>query len=203
MVMLITDPTTEDQVRARRVASGADLFDEVWDGVYVVAPFPNDEHQEIVAELIAALHASVAAPKLGKVRPSVNVSDRDEGWAENYRAPDVAVFLRGTKAINRKTHWHGGPDFAVEILSSGDRAREKLDFYAKVQVRELLVVDRTPWRLELYRLARTKLRPVGTSESNASEPIASKVLPLTFRLVADRPRPMIEITQVDGRRCEV
>jgi len=46
----------------------------------------------------------------------------------------------------------GGPDFAVEILNPGDRTPEKLPFYASVNVRELLVVDRDPWSLELFRL---------------------------------------------------
>lgn len=201
--MFISDPMTEDQIKARRAASGAGQYDEIWDGVYVVAPFPNDEHQEIVAELIAAFHAVVVAAGLGKVRPNVNVSDRDEGWTENYRGPDVAVFLRGTKAVNRKTHWVGGPDFAVEILSEGDRAREKLDFYAKVHVREVLIVDRSPWRLELYRLARRRLGLAGVSTPEASETLASKVLPVRFRLLADRPRPSIEIVHADGRRWEV
>jgi hypothetical protein len=39
MATPITDPLTEEQVRAQRAATGADLYDEVWDGVYVVAPF--------------------------------------------------------------------------------------------------------------------------------------------------------------------
>jgi Uma2 family endonuclease len=139
---------------------------------------------------------------LGKVRPNVNISDRDEGWTENYRGPDVAVFLHGTKAVNRKTHWVGGPDFAIEILSEGDRAREKLDFYAKVRVRELLLIDRDPWRLELYRLALRRLGLMGTSTPKEGKALPSRVLPLTFRLVADRPRPTIEVVNADGRRWE-
>ena len=34
----------------------------------------------------------------GDVSPGVNLSDRDDGWEQNYREPDVAVFLHDTKA---------------------------------------------------------------------------------------------------------
>ena len=97
--------------------------------------------------------------RLGKVMAGVNVSDREHGWKKNYRCPDVVVFLNHTKAVDCDTFWFGGPDFAVEIASPGDRSREKLEFYAKVGTRELLLVDRKPWSLELYRLDGEKLCP--------------------------------------------
>ncbi len=202
MAMLITDPLIEDTIKAQRAESGSDRHDEVWDGVYVVSPLANNEHQKLALRLAAILQVVVDDDRLGEAYPGVNVSDRED-WTHNYREPDVAVFLEGTTARDMGTYWLGGPDFAIEILSEGDRAREKLDFYAKVRVRELLIVDRNPWRLELYRLARRRLGPVGTSTAESSATLASKVLPLTFRLVAGRPRPTIEVVHADGRRWEV
>ena len=61
-----------------------------------------------------------------RIFPGCNVSDRPKRWKKNYRCPDVAVFLPGNPAEDRETHWFGGPDFAVEILSPYDRSREKL-----------------------------------------------------------------------------
>jgi Uma2 family endonuclease len=203
MTMLITDPATIDEIKAQRAESGSDQHDEVWDGVYVVSPLPNNEHQRLVLRLSAIFLEVVASDRLGEAFAGVNVSDRRAGWKENYRQPDVAVFLEGTTARDMKTHWLGGPDFAVEILSKGDRAREKLDFYAKVHVRELLLIDRSPWRLELYRLTRRRLRPSGTSTAKAGEILGSKALPLSFRLVAARPRPTIEVVHADGRRWDI
>jgi Uma2 family endonuclease len=150
MTMLVLDDSLKKSIRAEREASGADRWDEVWDGVYVASPLPNNEHQRIVARLIYILESAIGVPGLGAVLPGVNVSDRDKGWKRNYRGPDVTVFLADTKAINRDTHWVGGPDFAVEVMSKGDRAREKIPFYAKVGVRELLLVNRRPWALELF-----------------------------------------------------
>jgi hypothetical protein len=45
MTMLIDDPRLEEELKAERKAWGADHHEEVWEGVYVLAPLPNDEHQ--------------------------------------------------------------------------------------------------------------------------------------------------------------
>jgi Uma2 family endonuclease len=65
----------------------------------------------------------------------------------------VAVFQNEHPATDRGTHWQGGPDLAIEIVSPGDRSRDKLEFYASINTRELLIIDREPWTLELHRLS--------------------------------------------------
>src|SRR5438105_4309211 len=129
MAVLVTDPFLEEDLRAGRRACGADRIDEVWEGVYFMPPLPNDEHQEIQGRLVVALTGTLGWDSLAKIRPGVNVSDRAEGWQHNYRAPDVVVFLPSNPAVNHRTHWQGGPDFLVEILSPHDRSRDKLAFY--------------------------------------------------------------------------
>src|SRR5687768_10876002 len=144
MATLILDPTLEEQVRAAREKSGSDRFDEVWDGTLVMAPLPNNEHQYLQGDIYAALRA--ATKNLGaKAAPGANVSDRAAGWEHNYRCPDVIVYLPGTSAVEHVTHWQGGPDFGVEIVSKGDTSRKKFEFYASVNTREILIVDRFPW----------------------------------------------------------
>jgi Uma2 family endonuclease len=201
--LIVHDLLIEADLKRQRAATGADRFDEVWNGVCFVSPQPNDEHQDLVAELIVALHAVIVDAKLGKVRPSVNVSDRDQDWTDNYRCPDVAVFLDGTAALNRGSHWVGGPDFAIEILSTGDRAREKLEFYASVGVRELLIIDREPWGLELYRLDGNRLGLVGRVDVGAAETLRSEVIPLGFGILPDEERPSIVATHRDGRTWSI
>ena len=115
MTMIIQDQDTQRRVIARRRRLGQDKFDEVWNGVYVMAPMANIEHQEFVSGLDCLLGEVVRSAKLGMVLPGTNVSDRREDWKKNFRCPDVAVFLKDTKAINCDTHWFGGPDFAVEV----------------------------------------------------------------------------------------
>jgi Uma2 family endonuclease len=101
------------------------------------------------------------------------------------------VVLPGSKAIDRGTHWQGGPDFLVEILSPDDRAREKIPFYGRLGVRELLIVDRDPWGLELWRRQNDELALVERIGPDDSRRLKSNVLPLSFHLVAGQPRPRI------------
>ena len=128
----------------------------------------------------------------------INVSDRLDDWEQNYRCPKLAVYLPNTRATNRHSHWFGGPDFAVEIMCPNDRARQKLSFYASVNTRELLVIDRQPWSLELYRLREGRLVSEGPV-APGDDLIASDVLPISLRLIDGSPRPTIEIRHHDGR----
>lgn len=108
----------------------------------------------------------------------------------------MAIFLPGNQAEDRKSHWLGGPDFAVEILSRYDRSRKKFGFYKSVGVRDLLLVDRHPWAIELYRADLTDWVLVGCADlQNARDSIASDLLGLTFQLIPGDPRPEIEITR--------
>jgi len=201
MAMLVVEPEIEERLKAERQASGADQFDEVWDGVYIMSPIANIEHQFLVMRLALVFQSVLDAGGGGMVFPGVNVSDRSDDWKQNFRCPDVAVFLTGTEATPCDTHWRGGPDFAVEIVSPGDRTREKLAFYAKVGVRELLIIDRVPWALVLYRLDEGELQPVGCSTPDDGLQLQSGVLPLNFRLVPGDARAGIDIAHHDGRQC--
>ena len=198
MVALVLDSLLEEELLAHRRACRGDRYDEVWEGVYVMTPLANNEHQELVGRLAHVLVAVVNDAGSGRAFPGCNVSDREDDWTKNYRCPDAAVFLKGTRATDRDTHWFGGPDFAVEITSPHDRTREKFDFYAAVGTRELLIVDRDPWALELYRLDGGDLRLVGRSTVEQSAVLAREVLPLSWRLIGGDERPRIEVLHADG-----
>ena len=203
MTVLLTDPALEQRLIEQRQAAGGDRYDEVWEGVYMMTPLPGNEHQELVIEMAVVLRDVVAGGR-GRVWPGVNLSDRAADWQYNYRAPDVAVFLHDGKAENHGTHWRGPADFLVEIVSPNDHTREKLPFYSSLGVVELLIVERNPWRLELYRHDGTELREVGCSELPRGEALASARLPLVFRLIAGEPRPVIEVVHAEsGQRWEV
>ena len=204
MSILVTDTALADELLAGRRASGGDRYDEVWEGVYVMSPLANDDHQRLVTEFAFVLQTIVGIPGLGDVRAGTNVSDREEGWSQNYRCPDVAVRLNGGRARICKTHWVGGPDFAIEIVSRGDQSRDKLAFYAAIGTRELLIVDRDPWALELYGLRGDLLVPIGLSRPDSPGVIAGAALPLTFRLMPGDPEPRIEVAHDgDGRRWTI
>jgi Uma2 family endonuclease len=203
MTMLVLDRHAERELKRERALSGADRFDEVWDGVYVMAPLANNEHNLLAAYLVSAIACAVAQPEQGSVFAGCNVSDREDHWTKNYRCPDIAVFLKGNPAKDCDTYWLGGPDFAVEIVSPNDRSREKLDFYAKVGVRELLIVDRKPWRLELFRLSFGTLLSAGVCRPARPISLASEVLPLRFSLRPSKPRPKLVVTRTTDQHISL
>lgn len=184
MATLITDPLFEASLLEQRRAAGADRHDEIWEGVYWMAPLPNNEHQGLVGKLAFALMTVVDDEGLGITFPGANITDQRGDRSHNYRCPDIAVFLNDTAAENRDTHWFGGPDFAVEIVSEGDRTFDKLDFYARTGTRELLIVDRYPWALQVYRLQNERLERVAESTFDNEATIASEIVPLSFQLCA-------------------
>ena len=198
MPVLINDEAYASELISQRQASGIDRYDEVWEGVYIMSPIANNEHQSLATELSASLMTVIDWQGLGRTLAGANVSDRRKDWTTNYRIPDVLVFLNETDSKDCGTHWFGGPYFAVEIVSPGDRTLEKLGFYAAVGTRELLVIDRDPWQLTLYRLSvNRKLDPVGVSSSSQEAIIRSVVLPICLQFQA-KPRS-IRLTHADGR----
>ena len=201
MATVVEDKDLERQLRRHRKRTGADRYDEVWDGVYVMAAMPNNDHQRLVNKLAFALEAVIGQNDRGTVFPGVNVSDRPTHWKRNYRCPDVVVFLEGNPAENRGTHWFGGPDLAIEIVSPGDRTEAKLPFYAAVGTREVLIVRRDPWQMELFRLAGDSLTLVGVSAPESQQQLRTESVPFTWRIVADTHRPRIEMacTEDDQR----
>ena len=166
----------------------------------MMAPLANTEHQDLQFELGVAIKGAIGSSTPVRVHTGANVSDRDAGWLHNYRIPDVVVVFPGGAARDCNTHWCGGPDFCVEIASPGDRSRDKLEFYASIAVRELLLVDRYPWELELYRLSNGRLELVGGSNVASGASISSEVVPVSFRMVPGTPRPKIHVTHRDGNQ---
>ena len=201
MVALLNDPYLQRQLMRRRRAWGADRYDEVWDGVYIMNAMPNNQHQDFVMRLASICQYLIFDAGLGRVHPGCNVTDRLTKWRQNYRCPDVAVFLNETTALDKGSHWLGGPDLAIQIVSPRDKSREKREFYAKVGTRELLIVDRDPWSLELYRLTAETLVLVGRSTLDQPDLLETEVAPLRWRLIPGEDRPLVEVIHTRGSQC--
>ena len=194
MSIRILDHQLGERLIAERRRSGADRYDEVWDGVYVMSPLANNEHQKLATKLARVFDEVLGDREDVSSIAGANVSDQETEWTKNYRCPDVVVVLPGLRAIDRGTHWHGGPDFVVEIVSEGDATYEKLDFYSKIRVRELLIVDRDPWALELYRLSELgKLVLVGRVNIGSTDAVASEVLGAEVSLTRRGNHPSVSV----------
>lgn len=200
MAVLIYDPEMERRALAKASEGNPDRLTEVWEGVTVVPPMPNTEHNRLVSRINEALASAVDWDGGDESVAGGNVSDRDDGWEHNFRCPDIIVALAGGRAVNSGTHWRGGPDLVAEVISPGEDPQAKFTFYAAVGCREVLVIDRNPWAVELYRLTRRRYKLVGRSDLSAPVVVTSAVIPVTLQLVAARPRPWVVVTNTrDGR----
>jgi hypothetical protein len=95
MDVLVLDTAAIRQLKRDRAQSRVDRFDEVWNGVYVVGPNRDNEHQFLVSQIACSVSSAIERPAAATMIAGCYVSDRRAGWRRNYRCPDVAVFLRG------------------------------------------------------------------------------------------------------------
>ena len=147
-----------------RRALGLDGRDEVWDGVVHVVPPPGGRHQRLGSALLKVL-----AQRRGLV---VSYGTGLFWQDDDYRVPDLMVY-RPEQQSERGAE---GAELVIELRSSGDETYAKLDFYAVLGVREVLVVHPGDRRVELFRLVGDRLLPVS---GDASGGVRSDVLGLT------------------------
>jgi Uma2 family endonuclease len=197
MPVLVQNRVLAAELLKQRQADDGSRWDEVWDGVTVIMPEADLEHDDVAVYFVYVFKTVFGPVSNARVHGRVNISDRVSGWTTNYRVPDLSLFLPGNAAKDCRTHYRGGPDFALEIVSPDDRSRDKLDFYAVVGTREVLVLDRDPWQMELYRLRRGKMKLVGVVKPDDGKSLSSGVLPFTFQLVRGQPRPRVKLVHAE------
>jgi len=73
---LVIDPNIEQDLIERRRACRGDRYDEVWDGVYIMAALPNIEHQKLVQQICSAFARAFEHNPEIEVLLGANVSDR-------------------------------------------------------------------------------------------------------------------------------
>jgi Uma2 family endonuclease len=160
-------------VQEQRRTTGADRFDEVWDGVLHMVPSANIEHQNFEGSLIAWLRNYWLQPDR-MVLHQVNVSPNDN-WVNNYRIPDIVLLSAKDLEYVRDTFIQGPPTVAIEIYSSGDESYEKLPFYAELGVKEVWIINRDSRRFELHRLVGDRFVVAAPDESGWTASSASGI----------------------------
>jgi Uma2 family endonuclease len=150
---------------------GQDRRDEVWDGVLHMVPPPSDAHQEFAIKLLF-----VTAPRaeqrglLPRYETGLFRAERD------YRVPDQ-LYCRPEQRSERGAE---GAELVVEIRSERDETYEKIDFYSRVGVREMIVAHPEARKVELFRALGGQLVPV---QPGPDGELVSEVLGITMRTV--------------------
>jgi Uma2 family endonuclease len=148
-LMLEVDPALLEQ----RHRSGLDRWDEMWEGVLHMVPAPSYEHQDLLDGLIAFLRPLVKRRQRGIVVSGINIFG-ESSKGDDYRIPDLTFVARGRESIVKSDGVRGGgPDAVFEVRSPQDESYEKLPFFAKLGVREIVIIHRDTKRPEVHRLA--------------------------------------------------
>jgi Uma2 family endonuclease len=137
--MRVVMPVAIPEVVRFRELTGADRFDEMWEGVLHMTPSPTFHHQAHASRILSFLIELWCPGTGGAAVMQVNVSTA-ERWDQDYRIPDVAVMLPDRVPEGEATFVR--PNVVFEIRSPGDETYEKLPFYAAVGVDAVVVVER-------------------------------------------------------------
>lgn len=139
-VVLGPPPVELAALIARRHALGIDLYDEVWEGSYHMAPAPHPYHGFVESQLTVVLAPFADAAGLVATGPF------NLGGPDDFRVPDKG-YHRGLPAAT----WVATAAVVVEVVSPDDETYDKFGFYARHGVDELVVADPAERSVTLWR----------------------------------------------------
>jgi Uma2 family endonuclease len=138
-------------VLAWRKQTGAEMWDEMWEGVLHMAPVPSRSHQDFKYQLLFWLNRHWAKPLANRVHGEVNLASPG-GWPRDYRIPDLILLTPDRFGIDHDVYFEGPPTVVIEIESPGDETAEKISFYAQLGVPETWIFHRDTKRPRLLTL---------------------------------------------------
>jgi Uma2 family endonuclease len=154
-------------------------------------PMPNREHQELEWAMETYLRLHWARGLKAKVYHDINGASPG-GWPHDYRIPDLVLVRPEPLDIDHNEYFEGAPDVVVEIRNSGDETFEKLEFYARLGMPEVWVIDCDSKVAKIYVLLADRDRPLTAdvdgwmrSPSTTVELRTDKPGKLSMRLAGD------------------
>ncbi len=175
-----------------RRRTGADRWDEIWDGVLHMPPMPNREHQDLEGALETWLREFWGRPHGNKVYHQINLASPG-GWPNrDYRVPDLVLLTPDCFHIDHNEYFEGAPTVVVEIHSPNEESYEKLAFYHGLRVPEVWIVHRDTrqpeihvWGDQEYTVARANENGSVRSSATHIEMRASEDRHLIVRFAGD------------------
>ena len=180
-----------------RRRTGADRWDEMWDGVLHMTPSPSREHQDFQDELRSWIRAHWARPFGNRVHRDVNLC-RPGGWPNDYRIPDLLLLDPPRFEIDKDTYFDGAPLVLVEIHSPGDETQEKLEFFAELGVPEVWIIHRDTRKPQILVLHHDEYRSVAADDDGWYVSTATGI-----RMKSRRPRKLMIQYAMDETTAEV
>jgi Uma2 family endonuclease len=144
-------------VLQQRKRTGADRWDEMWEGVLHIAPAPNKRHTRLQVQFHNWLEEHWGIPGGNQVDLLINVASVG-GWPHDYRIPDIVLLTPDRFSIDCEDYYNGAPPVVIEIRSPGDETLDKMDFYARLGVPEVWVIDRDTRMPQILQLAAGEYR---------------------------------------------
>lgn len=139
-VVLGPRPEELEALIRRRQALGLDIFDEVWEGIYHVAPAARPAHGFVDHALAVLLDPYAKAAGLVATGPF------NLGEPSDYRVPDHGYHRRLPDDV-----WVKSAAVVVEIASPDDETYAKFGFYAALGVDEIIVADPQDQSVRCFR----------------------------------------------------
>ncbi len=148
---------------------------EVMNGVLIMAPAPNLDHQGASTRLVHYLFQLVESAGLGRV---FHAPCDVELTPERVVQPDVFVVLNANLRKLAAKKIIGAPDFVIEIISPGTAIYDRLskyEAYEQVGVPEYWLVDPEDKSIEVLVLEHGVYQSLGTFQGQDNIP--SRVVP--------------------------
>ncbi len=177
-VMLSVSETLLEERRKR----GADRWDEMWEGVLHMPPPPSWGHQGIVTKLGGFLDSECDRRSLGTVVTQAGLYDEDE-LDSDYRVPDVVFVSKSRLRLIQDRGVVGAADAVIEVRSPDDETYEKFPFFARLGVRQVIVIDARTRKPEVYLLAGKGYAAVAPDSEGW---LVAGILGVRFRWISKR-----------------
>lgn len=145
------------EIIERRHALGQDTYDEVWEGVYHVAPNAGTEHARVGAEVLIAL-----ASRARRLELVTSTAFNLGTGRSDYRVPDGGLAREAPHGTYAATAL-----VVLEVVSPDDETYDKFAFYLDRGVREVLVAHPLERWVKCYVNAAGSLRSTAAAGSSA------------------------------------
>ncbi|MBI3270574.1 MAG: Uma2 family endonuclease [Planctomycetes bacterium] len=178
---------SEEELHERH-ARGLDRLDEVWEGELHMVPPPSFDHQSMESRLVTFLTLHCDRLGHGQVVEGAGVND-PENPDHDYRVPDLSFVAAGNEGVIRRRGIVGAADAVIELGSPDDETYDKFPFFARLRVRQVVVIDAESRRPEVYRLSGRRYVPVSPSKEGW---LSAEVFRIRLRHEPRRRRVRIE-----------